>query len=86
MNKWLHHHGFSYKKPKGVPHKLKPEEQQVFIEYYNEVLKSNDASVLFMDAVHPTQSAKLSYGWIRKGQDKLIETTGSCTGKPHEGR
>ncbi|WP_414730603.1 winged helix-turn-helix domain-containing protein [Vibrio vulnificus] len=19
MNKWLHHHGFSYKKPKGVP-------------------------------------------------------------------
>ncbi len=79
MNKWLHHHGFSYKKPKGVPHKLKPEEQQAFIEYYNEVLKSNDAPVLFMDAVHPTQSTKLSYGWIRKGQDKLIETTGSRT-------
>ena len=32
-----------------------------------------------MDAVHPTQSTKLSYGWIRKGQDKLIETTGSRT-------
>ena len=79
MNKWLHHHGFSYKKPKGVPHKLKPEEQQAFIEYYNEVLKSNNAPVLFMDAVHPTQSTKLSYGWIRKGQDKLIETTGSRT-------
>lgn len=79
MNKWLHHHGFSYKKPKGVPHKLKPEEQQAFIEYYNEVLKSNDPPVLFMDAVHPTQSTKLSYGWIRKGQDKLIETTGSRT-------
>lgn len=77
MNKWLHHHGFSYKKPKGVPHKLKPEEQQAFIEYYNEVLKSNNAPVLFMDAVHPTLSTKLSYGWIRKGQDKLIETTGS---------
>ncbi|TOI71940.1 IS630 family transposase, partial [Vibrio parahaemolyticus] len=77
MNKWLHHHGFSYKKPKGVPHKLKPEEQQAFIEYYNEVLKSNNAHVLFMDAVHPTQSTKLNYGWIRKGQDKLIETTGS---------
>ncbi|ENM5740489.1 IS630 family transposase [Vibrio mimicus] len=79
MNKWLHHHGFSYKKPKGVPHKLKPEELQAFIEYYNDVLKSNDAPVLFMDAVHPTQSTKLSYGWIRKGQDKLIETTGSRT-------
>ncbi len=67
MNKWLHRHGFSYKKPKDVPHKLKPEEQQAFIEYYNDVLKSNDAPVLFMDAVHPTQSTKLSYGWIRKG-------------------
>ncbi len=79
MNKWLHHHGFSYKKPKGVPHKLKPEEQQAFIEYYNEVRKSNDAPVLFMDAVHPTQSTKLSYDWFRMVQDKLIETTGSRT-------
>ena len=70
---------FSYQKPKDVPHKLKPEEQQAFIDYYNEVLKSNNAPVLFMDAVHPTQSTKLSYGWIRKGKDKLIETTGSRT-------
>ncbi|WP_337915097.1 winged helix-turn-helix domain-containing protein, partial [Vibrio cholerae] len=35
MNKWLHHHGFSYKKPKGVPHKFDPEMQQAFIEHYN---------------------------------------------------
>lgn len=33
----------------------------------------------FMDAVHPTQSTKLSYGWICKGQDKLIEISGSRT-------
>ncbi|WP_272166427.1 IS630 family transposase, partial [Vibrio diabolicus] len=79
MNKWLHHHGFSYKKPKGVPHKFNPEMQQAFIEYYNETLKSSEDPVLFMDAVHPTQSTKLSYGWIRKGQDKVIETTGSRT-------
>lgn len=32
-----------------------------------------------MVAVHPTQSAKLNYGLIRKCQDKLIETTGSRT-------
>lgn len=79
MNKWLHHNGFSYKKPKGVPHKFCPEMQQAFVEYYNKVLKPSEAPVLFMDAVHPTQSTKLSYGWIRKGQDKLIETTGSRT-------
>ncbi len=67
MNKWLHHNGFSYKKPKGVPHKFCTEKQQAFVEYYNKVLKPSEAPVLFMDAVHPTQSTKLSYGWIRKG-------------------
>lgn len=53
---------FLYKKPKGVTHKLKPEEQQEIIECYKEVFKSNDAHVSFMDAVQPTQSTKLSYG------------------------
>lgn len=79
MNKWLHHNGFSYKKPKGVPHKFCPEKQRNFVEYYNNSLKNSEAPVLFMDAVHPTQSTKLSYGWIQKGQDKLIDTTGSRT-------
>ena len=32
-----------------------------------------------MDAVHPTQATKVSCGWIRKGMDKAIETTGSRT-------
>lgn len=77
MNKWLHHHGFSYKNLKGVPHKFDPEIQQVFIEYYNETLRNREDPVLFMDAVQPTQSTKLSYGWIRRGQNKVIDTTGS---------
>ncbi len=67
MNKWLHYHGFSYKKPNGVPHKFDPEMQQAFIEHYNETLRKSEDPVLFMDTVHPTQSTKLSYGWIRKG-------------------
>ncbi len=79
MNKWLHHHGFSYKKPKGVPHKFNPEMQQTFIEHYNKMLRNSEDPVLFMDVVHPTQSTKLSYGWIRKSQDKFIEITGSRT-------
>ena len=32
-----------------------------------------------MDTVHPTQATKLSYGWIRTGQTKHLETTGSRT-------
>ncbi len=29
--------------------------------------------------MHPTQATKVSCSWIRKGQDKAIETTGSRT-------
>jgi len=32
-----------------------------------------------MDAMHPTQATKVSCGWIKKGHDKAIETTGSRT-------
>ena len=80
LNKWLHQQGFSYKQPKGVPHKFDEDKQAAFIEYYNK-LKSEVAedSIFFMDAMHPTQSTKVSCGWIKKGHDKTIETTGSRT-------
>ena len=29
--------------------------------------------------MHPTQATKVSCGWIKKGHDKAIETTGSRT-------
>ena len=81
MNKWLHRNGFSYKQRKGVPHQLNEYEQEAFIkEYY--ALKTNknkDDVILFMDAVHPTQATKITSGWIRKGVDKIIETSGSRT-------
>ena len=79
MNKWLHHNGFSYKQPKGVPHKFDEAKQRAFIEAY-EALKAScgkDESIIFIDAVHPTLSTKISHGWIRTGQDKVIETTGN---------
>lgn len=81
MHKWLRNNGFSYKKPKGVPHKFDAAKQQAFVEQYAE-LKANcgaDETILFMDAVHPTQATKITHGWIRTGQDKPIETTGSRT-------
>ena len=34
MNKLLHHNGFSYKQPKGVPHQFNEEKQLAFIEAY----------------------------------------------------
>ncbi len=64
-----------------VPHKFDADKQAEFIRYY-ESLKaslSNDEPLLFMDAVHPTQATKITAGWIKKGTDKPIETTGSRT-------
>ena len=80
LNKWLHQHGFSYKKPKGVPHKFDPIKQAEFIEEY-EGLKAQvtDEPILFIDAMHPTQATKVSSGWIKTGHDKSIKTTGSRT-------
>ena len=81
MNKWLHQQGFSYKKPKGVPHKFDADKQAEFIEQYialKQTLGDNEP-LLFMDAVHPTQATKITAGWIKKGVDKEIETTGSRT-------
>jgi len=80
LNKWLHNNGFSYKMPKGVPHKFDSEKQSQFIEYYQSLkAQVTDEPILFIDAMHPTQATKVSCGWIKKGQDKTIETTGSRT-------
>ncbi len=84
MTKWLHRQGFSYKKPMGTPHKFDADKQQQFIEHYNtlkEECAQNNEPILFIDAVHPTQSTKLSHGWMKRGREnaKVIETTGSRT-------
>ena len=79
LTKWLHQHGFTYKKPKGVPHKADAEKQEEFIEHYDSLKAElpEDEVLLFMDAVHPTMATKISSGWIKKGVDKTINTTGS---------
>lgn len=80
LNKWLHQHNFSYKYPKGVPHKFDEEKQADFIKKYTELkAQAVDESIFFIDAMHPTQATKVSCGWIKKGHDKAIETTGSRT-------
>ena len=79
MNKWLHHNGFSYKQPKGIPHKFDETKQQAFIDAYQALKAScgENESIVFIDAVHPTLSTKISHGWIRTGQHKVLETTGN---------
>lgn len=81
MNKWLHRNGFSYKKPKGYPYKASKEQQETFIAAYKKVketVKPTDG-ILFMDACHPSMSTKITYGWIKKGLKKPLETTAGRT-------
>ncbi len=75
MNKWLHQHHFSYKQPKGVPHKCDLEKRATFVAHYDALKRelAEDETLLFMDAVHPTQATKITSGWIRTGVDKTIE-------------
>lgn len=79
LTKWLHEHGFTYKKPKGVPAKLNTEAQEEFIEKYRKLEKDlkEGEEILFMDSCHPTQATKFGYGWIKKGKDKQIKTGAS---------
>ncbi|CAM3630352.1 transposase (fragment) [Xenorhabdus nematophila ATCC 19061] len=81
MTKWLHRQGFSYKKPMDTPHKFDADKQRQFIEHDNTLKEEcgQDEPILFIDAVHPTQSTKLSYGWMKSGRENgnVVETTGS---------
>ncbi len=81
LTKWLKKAGFVYKKPKGIPSKLNEQAQASFISKYIKLSQelSKDEKILFLDSCHPTQSTKLEYGWIKKGQEKQIKTTGSRT-------
>ena len=81
LTSWLKTHRFVYKKPKGRPFKANREQQEAFIKFYNDLMNTtlDDEPILFGDSVHPTQASKLSYGWIFKGEDHIIPTTGQKT-------
>lgn len=81
LTSWLKSKGFVYKKPKGRPFKADSQKQAQFIAYYDTLLNTTaeDEPILFGDSVHPTQAAKLTYGWIFKGEDHVIPTTGQKT-------
>lgn len=81
MTNWLKFVGFSYKKPKGMPAKADPVKQEEFIQKYEKLVEQTPSNepILFLDGVHPTMATKITYGWIRTGKNKRIETTGSRT-------
>ena len=81
MQSWMHNHGFVYKNPKGIPAKANPEAQEKFVAEYEDLLNTTpeDEPILFGDSVHPTQATKLTRGWIKRGKDQYVPTTGART-------
>lgn len=77
MTKWLHLNGFCYKKAHAVPAKANKEKQKEFIKYYAKLKKraGKKDPIYFVDSVHPQYQAYLTYGWILKGEQKLVPTT-----------
>lgn len=77
MTKWLHANKFCYKKPHGVPAKANKEKQQKFIKYYTKLKEKagKKEPIYFVDSVHPQYQTHLRYGWILKGERKLVPTT-----------
>lgn len=77
MTTLLHNIGFVYKKPKKIPGKADIAKQKAFIKEYKAIksdLKEED-SMYFLDATHPNHSTVATYGWIKKGMDKPINST-----------
>ena len=76
MTDWLNRNDFSYKKPSLVPGKADLESQEAWISEYQQLLQNltEDETICFADGVHPTHNTQISYGWIRKGVRKEINS------------
>jgi transposase len=76
MRDLLHRLGYEYKKPKLIPGNPDREVQEQFVEYYEKFMaeKPDNEEVLFIDAVHPEHNTMAAYGWIKRGQKRLLKT------------
>lgn len=78
MTTWLKAKGFVFKRPKKVPGKLDPQRQEAFIKEY-EALKAGlqpGEEIYFVDAVHPEHQSQAVCGWIKRGVQKTLQSTG----------
>jgi transposase len=70
MTKLLKRLGFVHKKPKCIPAKADEKAQRKFVDETLLPLMqaaNEDSPLYFVDATHPSHTARPAYGWIRKG-------------------
>jgi len=77
MRDLLHRLDYEYKKLKLVPGHPNYEEQEIFAEQYEELMlnRPENVEVIFVDAVHPQHNTMATYGWIKRGEIRKIQTT-----------
>ena len=66
LAKWMHRHGFRYKRPKRVPYTVDVAKQEEFVNLYKDMKKQakDDEMILFIDGVHPDHQTQHVHGWI----------------------
>jgi transposase len=76
MRDLLHRLTYEYKKPKLVPGHPDIDAQEEFADCYEEFMlnKPKNTEVFFLDAVHPEHNTMASYGWIKRGETRKIQT------------
>lgn len=76
MRQLLHRIGFVYKKAKTVPGKANAELQRAYLELLEKTLQNKGVNDVhyYLDGVHPQHNTQLAYGWIKKGQDKVVKS------------
>lgn len=77
MRKWLHIHGFRYKKPHAIPARADKYQQEEFKKRYEQLKEKagEKEPIYFVDSVHPEYQTRLAYGWISRGERKEIQMT-----------
>jgi transposase len=76
MTHLLHRLGFVYKKTKVLPGKVNLVKQEQFKNKYEQLkaTKKPKDRIYFVDASHPQHNTQPFYGWIFKGDTKVIRT------------
>lgn len=76
LRQLLHRIGFVYKKAKTVPGKANAELQRAYLELLEKTLQKKGVNDVhyYLDGVHPQHNTQLAYGWIKKGQDKVVKS------------
>ncbi len=76
MRQLLHRLKFVYKKAKTIPGKANAELQKAYLKMLEEILtnKGEHDAHYYLDGVHPQHNTQLAYGWIKKGQDKVVKS------------